>query len=149
VTTVWCATSEGGGGGCDQRRRATQRSPSAMFSSRFARSFLPSLCYWRVILASALLISSLSTWILDHTACRSDYWKARPVARIHWCTVWELRAPFLWSGPTSLGPLCRYAEVVSPNLFVISPNLFVRATWGCQWGMAPLVHQSMHAIIDR
>ena len=59
------------------------------------RSLIPSLCYWHVILASALLISSLSTWILDHTACRSDYWKARPAARIHWCTVWELRAPFL------------------------------------------------------
>ncbi|AQK91279.1 hypothetical protein ZEAMMB73_Zm00001d009047 [Zea mays] len=42
----------------------------------------------------------------------SDYWKARPAARIHWCMVWELRAPFLWPGPTSLGPLCRYAEVV-------------------------------------
>jgi hypothetical protein len=64
----------------------------------------------------------------DNTACRSDYWKARPAARIHWCTVWELRAPFLWPGPTSLGPLCRYTEVVSPNLFVMSPNLFVRAT---------------------
>ncbi|AQK60511.1 hypothetical protein ZEAMMB73_Zm00001d053842 [Zea mays] len=48
----------------------------------------------------------------DHSAMcdESDYWKARPAARIHWCMVWELRAPFLWSGPTSLGPLCRYAE---------------------------------------